>query len=304
MIDILQDHNSPQDLLAKLALIGTAIGDAFGQCFFNTRPQITQWLSQEQLPPAPWYFTDDTIMTIGLVQHLFQYNDIQQDKLAHIWAINYQKDISRGYGGTAHKILREISEGRFWQEAAVEVFSGMGSMGNGAAMRVAPLGAFYPENVLYLIEQARLSAQITHAHEEAQAGAIAVAVAAHLAAYTTLKGNDWLAQVAAYIPPSNVRDKVLKSLTLPNNYRIETIVHALGNGHQMLAQDTVPLALWCAAHYLADFTQALWKTVSALGDRDTTCAIVGGIVALRVGWEGIPQAWKAATENISQTWLV
>ncbi|HAS47380.1 MAG TPA: crystallin J1 [Microscillaceae bacterium] len=304
MINILQDYNEPQALLAKLALMGTAIGDAFGQCFFNTRPQITQWLSQKQLPPAPWYFTDDTIMTIGLVQHLLQYNDIQQDKLAHIWATNYQKDISRGYGGTAHKILREISEGRSWQEAASEVFSGMGSMGNGAAMRVVPLGAFYPENISHLVEQACLSAQITHAHPEAQAGAVAIAVAAHLAAYTTLVGNDWLEQIAAHTPPGDTHNKILKSLTLPSSYRVETIVHALGNGHQMLAQDTVPLVLWCVAHHFDDFAQALWKTVSALGDRDTTCAMAGGIMALRLGWEGIPQDWGDATEPIDQTWLV
>ncbi|OJJ23342.1 hypothetical protein BKI52_02995 [marine bacterium AO1-C] len=304
MIDIFQSHTTTQDLLTKLALAGTAIGDAFGQCFFNTRPQIEQWLSQKQLPPAPWYFTDDTIMTTGLVQHLFQQGAILQDQLAYIWASNYQKDISRGYGGTAHKILREISEGRPWKEAATEVFSGMGSMGNGAAMRVAPLGAFYSKNMSKLIEQARLSAQITHANEEAQAGAVAVAVAAHLAAYATSTGNHWLEQIAEQTPPSDTKDKILKSLTLPNSYRIETITHALGNGHQMLAQDTVPLALWCAAHHLDDFAQALWRTVSALGDRDTTCAIVGGIVALRVGWDGIPQAWSTATENITQSWLV
>lgn len=304
MIQIFQEHNRPQDLLAKLALTGTAIGDAFGQCFFNTRPQIAQWLSQKQLPPAPWYFTDDAIMTIGLVQHLFQHKDIQPDQLAHIWATNYQKDISRGYGGTAHKILREIGEDRPWQEAANEVFSGMGSMGNGAAMRVAPLGAYFTENIPHLIQQARVSAQITHAHEEAQAGAIAVTIAAHLAAYTSLEGNHWLEQVAKQTPESDTKNKILKSLTLPKSYRIETITHALGNGHQMLAQDTVPLALWCAAHHFDDFADALWKTVSALGDRDTTCAMVGGIVALRVGWEGIPSTWLTATEPITQSWLV
>ena len=279
--------NHPQSNQVKLALLGTSIGDAFGQCFFNTRPQINQWLQHQELPPTPWYFTDDTIMTIGLAQNLLKNNVIQQDELAHIWATNYQKDISRGYGGTAHKISREISEKRPWQEASKEVFSGMGSMGNGAAMRVTPIGAFYSNDTPQIIIQARKSAQITHAHEEAQAGAIAIAVAAHLAAFTQVEGNTFLEQIATHVPESDTRQKILKSLTLPPNYRIETIVHALGNGHQMLAQDTVPLTLWCAAHYLNDFTQALWKTVSALGDRDTTCAMVGGIVALRVGQEGI-----------------
>jgi ADP-ribosylglycohydrolase len=35
-----------------------------------------------------------------------------------------------------------------------------------------------------------------------------------------------------------------------------------------------------------------------LGDRDTTCAIVGGIVALSAGRESIPPAWLAARESL------
>ena len=38
--------------------------------------------------------------------------------------------------------------------------------------------------------------------------------------------------------------------------------------------------------------------MSALGDRDTTCAIVGGIVACRVGIEGIPASMRAAREPL------
>ena len=39
-------------------------------------------------------------------------------------------------------------------------------------------------------------------------------------------------------------------------------------------------------------------TVSGLGDRDTTCAIVGGIVALSAGRESIPAEWLQAREKI------
>jgi ADP-ribosylglycohydrolase len=53
----------------------------------------------------------------------------------------------------------------------------------------------------------------------------------------------------------------------------------------------VPLALWCASQHLTDYEQALWLTVSALGDTDTTCAIVGGIIACRVGRHSLPANW-------------
>jgi hypothetical protein len=38
--------------------------------------------------------------------------------------------------------------------------------------------------------------------------------------------------------------------------------------------------------------------VSALGDRDTTCAIVGGVVSLQVGEAGLPAAWLDAREPL------
>lgn len=41
---------------------------------------------------------------------------------------------------------------------------------------------------------------------------------------------------------------------------------------------------------------ALWTAVSGLGDRDTTCAIVGVIVALQVG--AVPSLWLAAREPL------
>ncbi len=42
----------------------------------------------------------------------------------------------------------------------------------------------------------------------------------------------------------------------------------------------------------------MWLTVSGLGDRDTTCAIVGGIVSMFTGAEGIPSEWREAREPL------
>ena len=65
----------------------------------------------------------------------------------------------------------------------------------------------------------------------------------------------------------------------------------VGNGSKVSAQDTVPFALWCAARHLDDYAGAMWSTLSVGGDIDTNCAIVGGIVSLAVGREGIPSDW-------------
>ncbi|GAB4455219.1 MAG: hypothetical protein OHK0029_10960 [Armatimonadaceae bacterium] len=77
----------------------------------------------------------------------------------------------------------------------------------------------------------------------------------------------------------------------------------LGNGILVSAQDTVPFCLWSAGEKLDNFAEATWQTVTGFGDRDTTCAIVGGIVAAYVGTEGIPADWIASREPLPD-WAV
>jgi len=84
---------------------------------------------------------------------------------------------------------------------------------------------------------------------------------------------------------------------------VQTVASALGNGSMVTAQDTVPFALWSAACHLNDYEEALWATVSGLGDRDTTCAMVGGVVVMRTGVQGIPKEWLHCQEPIPRHML-
>ncbi len=63
----------------------------------------------------------------------------------------------------------------------------------------------------------------------------------------------------------------------------------------MSSPDTVPFTLYCAARFMGDFEEALRFTVAGLGDRDTTCAIVGGIVACAAP---VPKTFIAAREPL------
>ena len=87
-------------------------------------------------------------------------------------------------------------------------------------------------------------------------------------------------------------------MEFPASTSVKTVVDQLGNGSRVTAPDTVPFALWCAAHYLDNYVEALWTTVSGLGDIDTDCAIVGGIVALAAGQTSIPEDWREARETL------
>lgn len=285
---------------AKRALDGTALGDCFGQTFFMPDDIARQRIKDREILCEPWHFTDDTVMAIGIYRILEKYGKIDQDELAKTFAKNYALDWHRGYGGTAHSILRSIGEGNDWREVAAGAFDGMGSMGNGGAMRVALVGAYFADGMDKVLHYAKASAEVTHAHKEGIVGAMAVAVASALLLNRKLgyyfgEGNDFLRDVADKLPESDTKYKILSAVSVPKESSIEFAVSVLGNGIKLTAQDTVPFCLWCAAHYYSSMEEALWIAVSALGDRDTICAIVGGMVSLFA--DQIPQQWMNYMEH-------
>jgi ADP-ribosylglycohydrolase len=286
---------------ARLSLDGLSVGDAFGERFFGPSGDVLKRISRRELPDTPWTYTDDTEMALSIVEMLEERGGIDQDVLAKRFASRMQ--FQRNYGQGAYTILCGVKEGLDWRLLAQIGFRGMGSFGNGAAMRVAPLGAFFADQPLKVVcNQARLSAEVTHAHAEGIAGAIAVAVAASLAwqrrGASEALGRTWIAAVRDAVPPGYTRDAIAEALDVPSDAAIVEAAQALGNGSGVTAPDTVPLCLWVVAHAPRGFEQALWHTVGALGDRDTTCAIVGGVLALTTGPDGIPQRWLQSREAL------
>jgi ADP-ribosylglycohydrolase len=190
-----------------------------------------------------------------------------------------------------------------WRELVAAQFSGQGSFGNGAAMRVAPLGAYFASDLRRVVAQARLSATVTHTHPEAVAGAIAVAVAAALAwqyraRQTRPTRSEFIEQVMPFVPESDVRSHLRLARDIAPNTSAPAAASMLGSGYRISAQDTVPFVLWCAGQFLDNYEEALWQTSSGLGDVDTTCAMVGGIVVLYTGVEGIPDTWLEKREPL------
>ncbi|HEY2584500.1 MAG TPA: ADP-ribosylglycohydrolase family protein [Tepidisphaeraceae bacterium] len=293
---------------ARRSLDGLSTGDAFGECFFgiSSNPMALELHLSTRTPPnVRWRWTDDTAMAAALVDVLDRHHGIEQDVLAGAFARRYAEDDRRGYGGTAHGILMAIGAGEPWQTVSQAAFDGMGSAGNGAAMRVAALGAYFSSNTGELIQHARQSAEVTHAHPEGQAGAIAVALAAGFAAvHSDLPPAEAAAgmfeHVLRHTPDSQTRALIAQARDLPPTFSVATAASVLGSGFRLTAQDTVPFCLWCAARSFGDFESAVWTTVSAGGDMDTTCAIVGGIVALTEP-NGLPPAdWVARREPLPQ----
>jgi ADP-ribosylglycohydrolase len=284
-----------------LALEGVSVGDTFGERFFGEPRDSLARIARRELRPPPWTYTDDTEMACSIYEVLAELGAIDQDVLATRFATRMQ--FGRGYGQGAYAVLTGIREGRDWRALTYGGFRGMGSFGNGAAMRVAPLGAYFADRSLKEIaEQARLSAEVTHAHAEGIAGAIAVAVATALAwrrrETPGALGRDWIREVRDAVPRGYTFSAIDEALALPASATILEAVGALGNGSGVTAPDTVPICLWVASRRSHDFPEALWETVTALGDIDTNCAIVGGMLSVVCGVEGIPAAWREAREAL------
>ena len=117
-------------------------------------------------------------MACGVYEVLSMSGEVIPENLSRVFSRNYQRDPARGYGGGAHRLLQSVLDDRDWQRHSTSLFQGEGSFGNGGAMRSAPVGAFFAENLEEVVDQADRSAIVTHAHREGRAGAIAVALAA------------------------------------------------------------------------------------------------------------------------------
>jgi poly(ADP-ribose) glycohydrolase ARH3 len=100
-------------------------------------------------------YTDDTQMAIALAESLLAHGRVDQQALGRAFADAH--DPGRGYGSGTTQVLRLVRSGVHPRDAARSAFSGKGSAGNGAAMRIAPVAVRYARDSRALAEAARAS---------------------------------------------------------------------------------------------------------------------------------------------------
>ena len=282
-------------------LLGLSIGDALGARWEGSGFDPTRLAADRAADAAPERWTDDTQMALSVVAVLIADGRIDQDRLAEGFASRYEP--WRGYGRGMHALLPALRDGGDWRWLSERLFPG-GSYGNGSAMRVAPLGAYFRDAPAgQVVAEAERTAEITHAHPEARAGAAATARGAWVAARSRDRQPpepaEWWNALLAPLDPSLLVTRGLRAAeSLSPDASLSEAVARLGNGSHVTCADTVPLALWIARRHLDDFESAVRHAVGAGGDTDTLAAIVGGIVAARVGVGKIPQRWRDAVEPL------
>ncbi|HSI86082.1 MAG: ADP-ribosylglycohydrolase family protein [Candidatus Methylacidiphilales bacterium] len=290
----------------SLCIDGLSVGDAFGEMFFGSPNSARSCIAKNQLPPGNWYYTDDTELALAIVDVLREKGHIDQDMLAERFALRFQAEPDRGYGKGTRIFCEYVNLKVPWRTAHSMAFK-QGSMGNGSAMRVAPVGAWFADAVPEVIaDEARKSAEITHHHPEGIAGAIAVALATATAcqmreqnADKATTGQRIFETLFAHVPQSKVLDGIRTAFALdPNTADSYQAAKILGNGFAVSCPDTVPYVIWSACRNIDDYCEAILNTLSGGGDTDTTCAMVGGIVAMYAGRESIPPQWLSSREKL------
>ncbi|MGQ9721641.1 MAG: ADP-ribosylglycohydrolase family protein [Candidatus Jordarchaeum sp.] len=274
------------------ALVGTGVGDTLGRPFEGFRRPFTV-----DTVKFGGKYTDDTEMAIGVAESLVEKQGFDGEHMAWTFIRNFNP--SRGYGWGPPQIFKWIKEGLSWDKASRKLFNGTGSWGNGAAMRIVPIGTFYFDDFEELKKVAHQSSLITHSHILGIEGAVLQACSVALAVRLTPESFDpqifvnkllQIVQEDVYRKKLDIIRKFLRGK--PDEVRI---IEELGNG--IAAFDSVPTALFSFLSHPKSFKEAVRYAVCLGGDSDTIGAMCGGISGAFHGVEGIPDEWRKNLEN-------
>jgi poly(ADP-ribose) glycohydrolase ARH3 len=274
-------RDSGREDRARGALLGTFVGDALGMPYEGAPAgAIPATLEMEDARLGRGTYTDDTQMMIAVAESLLRCDVVEPEDMARAFRAHY--DTRRGYGAGTTRVFELWERGDSVQEAARRVFGGQGSLGNGAAMRVAPVAVRFADDEVLLATQASRSARVTHAHAVGVDGAVvqAAAVAAALGDEDSLR-----AAIAAARTPE-MRERLL-------DLRGST---ALIGPATSSAAGSVPPAIAAAAGAVG-FEDAVTRAIRVGGDTDTVGAMAGAIAGARFGVAAIPARWLEALED-------
>lgn len=232
-------------------MLGAIIGDTVGSRFEwnNHRSKDFEFLTYQ------CELTDDSIMTLAVAEAILNSKE-DRENLSSL-TVRYMQQLGRlypdaGYGGAFHTWLYTENPQPY------------GSCGNGAAMRISPVG-FSARNLEEAKSMSEAITKVTHNHPEGLKGAEATAVAIYMAFH----GKSIL----------EIRDYIDRNY-YPMNFTLDSIRSTYSFNET--CQGTVPQAMM-AFFESTGFEDAIRNAVSIGGDSDTVAAITGGIAEAYYG---------------------
>jgi poly(ADP-ribose) glycohydrolase ARH3 len=279
-------------------MLGSALGDAIGELAFHNTS--IERLSYKLELVKELIYTDDTAMAIGIAESLLERGHLDAEHLGEIFQKNFRREPWRGYASGPPTIFTTVAQrGTTYVDAAKSLFGGRGSFGNGAAMRVAPVGLLYQDS-LDLYEKVHLSASVTHAHplgvdgSAIQAKAVAQAVA--LDPENEFSSDEFLNGLLDFTRTPEMKTKLLlvQRLIAEN---ISPMRAAQQIGRSVSAHESVPFSVYSFLLYPRSFENCLFCSILNGGDRDTLGAMAGAISGAFLGVEALPHDWLQKLEN-------
>ncbi|KPK56145.1 MAG: hypothetical protein AMS22_02140 [Thiotrichales bacterium SG8_50] len=219
-------------------MLGAIAGDIIGSVYEAAPIKTTQF----PLFGSRSRFTDDTVLSVAIAQAILSGED---------------------YAGALQRYGRRYPDAgygvRFYSWLFSESPMPYGSWGNGAAMRVSPVG-FAFDSVEQVLAEAKRSAAVTHNHPEGIKGAQATAAAVLLAR----TGKD--------------KVTIRKEISALTGYDLERTLAEIRPDYRfdVSCQGSVPESI-IAFLESEDVEDAIRKAVSLGGDSDTMACIAGGI---------------------------
>lgn len=243
-------------------------------------------------------YSDDTEMTIAIMEALCDDPELSPEVLARKFVENFNP--WRGYGPRTFLAIERLKNGASWKEVGTD------SWGNGAAMRVSPIGCFFYDDFKKLEEKVTLSAMITHKHPEAIAGALAQALAIAVATRWALAGKpknpqELFSQIFDHVKVvSRTFAEALKKLCalpypfpdpLEGSFHLSKVFPC-----DVSAKGSVPVAIG-AFLFTNSFEEAVITAVNVGGDTDTIGAMTGALAGAYYGLDSIPARWCEGIED-------
>jgi poly(ADP-ribose) glycohydrolase ARH3 len=268
-------------------LLGLAVGDALGAHFEGQSPDYLARRYRrvsdliENPPPGELWYTDDTQMAIGVAETLIACNGIDELEICRRFAANYVPQ--RGYGRGARVVLEAMVQGDDHKYLAANHLPG-GSFGNGAAMRVAPVGLIFRHDHNKIWAQAKLSALPTHVHPLGIEGAQVLALTVGLASSVEDFGrDDFVAALAERCSSLEFSGPLRRAGQL-------TDVRDLGRfGNGIEATSSVVTAIASFGLTPNSYEDTIGNVILLGGDTDTMAAMAGAISGAYLGRQAIPR---------------
>ncbi len=289
------------DLKSKYlgSMVGSGLGDAIGELAFSVpeKDDLRNLIDRAE----KLVYTDDTAMMIGLAESLLQKRGIDSEHLGDTFCRNFYKEPWRGYAAGPPTIFSLVRfSGLSYVEAAKTLFGGSGSLGNGAAMRIAPVGLYYHDSE-DLYGPAVASAEVTHAHSIGKDGA-AVLARAVAQAVTLDPGKEFplmrfARELISFARTAEIKEKmkIVQDL-LVEDVSPDRAADHLGRSVEM--GESMPFAVYSFLKYAKSFEDCFFCAILNGGDRDTLGAMACAISGAYLGIEAIPQSWREKLENL------